>query len=73
MLTYLKSWFAIDLISIMPISYFTDNTFKYNNLTRIGKIPKLYRLLKLTKLLRMSKIAKKGNVNRLTKFFLEKL
>jgi hypothetical protein len=70
--TYLKSWFAIDISSILPISYFTDASFKFNNLTRIGRLPKLYRLLKLTKLLRMSKIAKKGNVNRIAKFFLEK-
>ncbi len=69
----MKSWFLVDLISVLPISYFTDASFKYNNLTRIGKLPKLYRLIKLTKLLRMSKMAKKGNMNRLTKFFLEKL
>ncbi len=72
-MTYLKSWFVIDLISVLPISKFTNTGFKYNSLTRIGKLPKLYRLLKLTKLLRMSKMAKKGNVNRITKFFLEKL
>jgi hypothetical protein len=72
-MTYLRTWFVIDIVSILPISYFTDSTMKYNNLTRIGRLPKLYRLLKLTKLLRMSKIAKKGNVNRITKFFLEKL
>lgn len=69
----MKTWFTIDFISVLPISYFTANNYKFNNLTRIGRLPKLYRLLKLTKLLRMSRITKKGNVNRITKFFLEKL
>jgi hypothetical protein len=70
--TYLKSWFIIDLVSVLPIQYFTSAS-QFNNLTRIGRLPKLYRLLKLTKLFRMAKIVKRGNVNRVTKFFLEKL
>ena len=70
---YLKSWFIIDFISILPLNYFTKNNIKYNKLTRISRLPKLYRLLKLTKLLRMTRMSSKGNVNKITKFFFEKL
>jgi len=53
-----------------------NNAFKsgkFSNLTKISKLPKLYRLVKLTKLLRMTKMSSKGNLNRVTKFFMEKL
>ena len=70
---YLKSWFIIDFISILPLNYITKNNIKYNKLTRISRLPKLYRLLKLTKLLRMTRMSSKGNVNKITKFFFEKL
>ena len=69
---YLKSWFIIDIISVLPL----NNLFKsgkYSGLTKISKLPKLYRLIKLTKLLRMTKMSSKGNLNRVTKFFMEKL
>ena len=62
----------MDIISILPISYFTGGD-KFNNLTKLGRLPKLYRLLKLAKLLRMTKIVKKGNVGKIAKFLLEKL
>lgn len=76
--TYLKTWFIIDFVSILPISYFFDSTdstssVKINTLARLGRIPKLYRLIRLSKLVRMAKILKRGNVNRITKFFLDKL
>ena len=69
---YLQSWFIIDIISVIPL----NNVFKsgkYSGLTKISKLPKLYRLIKLTKLLRMTKMSSKGNLNRVTKFFMEKL
>jgi CRP-like cAMP-binding protein len=73
-ISYLQSWFIIDFVSVVPINYITDtSTSQYNALARLSRIPKLYRLVKLTKLFRMVKILKKGNVNKVTKFFLEKL
>ena len=69
---YLKSWFIIDIISVMPLNNLFKNG-KYSGLTKISKLPKLYRLIKLTKLLRMTKMSSKGNLNRVTKFFMEKL
>ena len=69
---YLKSWFIIDIISVLPLNNLFKNG-KYSGLTKISKLPKLYRLIKLTKLLRMTKMSSKGNLNRVTKFFMEKL
>ena len=70
---YLKSWFIVDIISVLPISYFFNPQGKYSGLTKISKLPKLYRLIKLTKLLRITKMSSKGNLNKVTKFFMEKL
>ena len=70
---YLKSWFIIDIISVLPISYIFNPTGRYSGLTKISKLPKLYRLVKLTKLLRITKMSSKGNLNKVTKFFMEKL
>ena len=75
-IAYLKSWFIIDSVSIIPISYFTESKgtlSRFNSLTKIGKIPRLYRLLRLAKLMRMLKMAKRSNHSKFTKFFLEKL
>ena len=70
---YLKSWFIIDNISVLPISYIFNPSGRYSGLTKISKLPKLYRLVKLTKLLRITKMSSKGNLNKVTKFFMEKL
>jgi hypothetical protein len=56
-LNYLKSWFFIDLTSVLPLSYFI-NTTDYTSLARITRLPKLYRLIKMTKLARVIKIFK---------------
>ena len=72
-ITYLETWFIVDLVSVLPINEMTSTSFTYNKITRISRLPKLYRLVKLTKLLRMTKMSTKGNVNKVTKFFLEKL
>ena len=70
---YLKSWFIVDIISVLPISYIFNRDGKFSGLTKISKLPKLYRLVKLTKLLRITKMSSKGNLNKVTKFFMEKL
>lgn len=47
---YLLSWFAIDLISVLPISYIVQTEeASINSILRIARLPKLYRVLKLTK------------------------
>jgi hypothetical protein len=88
-INYLKFWFWIDFLSVFPITEILTEINQqkilemqeqgqlgqqsYNSLVRLTKIPKLYRMLKNTKFFRMIKTFKKGSVNRITSFFLEKL
>ena len=58
--SYLKSWFFIDIISILPISQFIE-VGDYASLARITRLPKLYRLIKITKLSRLLKVIKERN------------
>ena len=46
---YLKSWFFVDLISVLPVSFFFRMQKDYTSLARIARLPRLYRLLKMTK------------------------
>lgn len=61
---YLKSWFFVDLISVLPLSLLMD-TNDFTSLARIARLPKLYRLIKMTKLARIFKILKeRSNVSK---------
>jgi hypothetical protein len=56
---YLKSWFMIDLISILPVEYMLRiDSLKYNELLRIVRIGRMYKLVKLTRLIRILKFGK---------------
>ncbi len=59
-LEYIKSWFFIDLLSIIPVSEFLE-TGDFSNLARIARLPKLYRLIRMVKLIRIMKIVKERN------------
>jgi hypothetical protein len=50
-LTYLKTWFFFDFISIIPVSIILDSNKDYTSLARIARLPRLYRVLKMTKYL----------------------
>lgn len=39
---YLKSWFFIDLISILPIQHFLSESSNVNSLGQLAKIPRFY-------------------------------
>ena len=45
---YLRSWFFIDLISIIPVQLLLGGD-DYTSLARIARFPKLYRLVKITR------------------------
>jgi hypothetical protein len=47
-LSYLRSWFLIDILAIMPVSLVLDSK-DYNSLARVARLPRLYRLLKTAK------------------------
>ena len=62
---YIKSWFLIDFLSVLPfelIMISTDDTNEdsgnANKFVRMAKISKLYKLAKITKLIKMIKIMK---------------
>lgn len=59
-ISYLKTWFAVDFVSIIPF----DFIFMYggvNKVARFSRIGKLYKLIRMTKMIRLLKIAKIRN------------
>jgi hypothetical protein len=46
---YLKGWFFIDFISILPISPVIQYSRDYSSLARLTRLPRLYRLMKMAK------------------------
>jgi hypothetical protein len=56
---YLKSWFLIDIISILPVEYMLNtDSLKYNEMLRIARIGRMYKLVKLTRLIRILKFVR---------------
>jgi hypothetical protein len=59
-LSYIKSWFLIDIVSIVPFDvFFIDGS--YNRLVRIARIGKLYKIIRMARMVRMLKIVKERN------------
>ena len=54
---YLKSWFLVDLLSVIPLTEFIETT-NSSALSRIARLPKLYRLIRVFKLIRVLKMIK---------------
>lgn len=54
---YLKGWFTIDLMAIVPFDLLLGAS-GLNGMVRVARLGKLYRLIKLTKMLRLLKIMK---------------
>ncbi len=57
-IVYLKSWFIVDLIAILPFEQLLGGSGNINDVVRLARIGRLYKLIKLTKLLRVLKIVK---------------
>ena len=58
--SYLKGWFFIDLIAIIPFSLFlgSDGSGEAANLIRFTRFGRVVRMLKLAKLMRLMKLRK---------------
>ena len=56
-LNYIKGWFIIDLLAIIPFDKMI-NANDYNQLARVARVGRLYKLVKLTRLFRMLKVVK---------------
>lgn len=54
---YIKGWFFIDLVAILPFDLILSAS-GFNGLFRIARITRLYKLVKLTRLLRVIKLLK---------------
>ena len=49
---YIKSWFFLDLIALLPFNYMiesSESSKDYSSLARLSRLPRLYRLVKVTK------------------------
>ena len=56
---YLKGWFTVDLLAIVPFDMIlTSINTDVNGIVRIARIGRLYKLVKLTRMLRILKIMK---------------
>ena len=67
-LTYLKSWFLLDLVACIPFYAFqsdsstesssddaSNSASQYKSFLRLGRLPRLYRLLRLTRIFKFVK------------------
>lgn len=54
---YLKSWFLLDVISVVPFETIFENG-NLNRFARLSRIGKIYKVIKLTKLARLIKSIK---------------
>ena len=58
-ITYLKGWFIVDLLAIIPFdNILTSINSDVNGIVRIARVGRLYKLVKLTRMLRILKIMK---------------
>jgi len=57
-LTYLKGWFLIDIMAILPFDMIISASSKNVKMVRIARIGRFYKLIKLTRLLRVLKLVK---------------
>ena len=59
--SYMKTWFFVDLISILPIDMINMAGTNANALLRFAKIGKLYKLIRLSRLAKLFKLLKGNN------------
>ena len=56
---YLKFWFIIDFVSILPLSLIIDQASpSVNDLARVARLSRLYKVLKMLKFLKMTRVVK---------------
>ncbi len=70
---YLKGWFTLDLISVIPINLIMNEFIRDDNVTSLWnfrKIPKIYRLTRLFRLIKI--FSKKNHITKLTRNLLDK-
>jgi hypothetical protein len=69
---YLKSWFIVDFVPCVPLSYLIEasgasaQAAGYNDLLRLLRIPRIYKLIKVLSLAKVFRAFKKGRAGGLT-------
>ena len=58
---YLRGWFAVDLLAIVPFDYILAMSNFDVKMVRVVRVGRLYKLVKLTRLLRILKLVKDKN------------
>ena len=58
---YLKFWFWIDLLSILPLDLIQKAGMNFNAILRFAKIGKIYKLIRLSRLAKLFKLLKRQN------------
>ena len=66
----MKTWFFIDITSVIPFDIFTDQG-NFNQLARFARIGRVYKLIRMTKLARIIKIVKVQN--KMVKYLVESM
>jgi len=67
-LSYLKMWFWIDFLTVIPMDLLLGNNTDYSIFLRLSKLPRLYRFVRGAKLLRTIKLNQSGKKTFLSKF-----
>lgn len=64
---YLRSWFLLDIISILPFDFLLSN-MNINQVFRFARIGKLYKLIRMTRLAKLLKLLKSNKtvISRIT-------
>ena len=57
-LNYVRGWFCIDFMAILPFDVIMAASSKNVKMVRIARVGRLYKLIKLTRLLRLLKLVK---------------
>lgn len=58
---YLKGWFIVDFVAIIPIEWFVPKNGEAINLVRFARIGRVTEKLKLLRMMRLLKLLKPGN------------
>ena len=54
-MNYLKGWFTLDLICIIPLDYVLEGNTSIGGFQKFAKVPKAYKMVKLLKMSRVFK------------------
>jgi len=57
-LYYLRGWFILDFLAIVPFDIILSSSSNFNGMVRIARLGRAYKFLKLTKLIRIMKVLK---------------